>query len=240
MKRDTAVYKFPVTVKSVRRVTLDVPTPVYDATSPQFHNFALANGVIVHNTAKKACNKDTDEVLPLRGKVMNAYRVPKGKRIWDSEAIMDILKAIGFDPEAENPGAKLRVGKIVLLGDADVDGWHINLLNLSLLAKVVPQVFDKGMVYIARGYEYIIEDGDTIYVGDTVSEIKAAAPARLHRSILHLKGWGEVSYKGLRYMVFDPATAKLIRITSTKKCLNHLHQLMGDDRSLALTMLGLK
>lgn len=190
----------------------------------------LMEGDSAGGSAAKARDRSYQEVLPLRGKILNVYKLGKGERIWDSEEVMNILQAIGYNPESESPASSLRVGKIILLGDADVDGYHVNLLNLCLLSKVVPEVFKRGMVYVARGYEYVIETPDRNYYADSPTEMTKTAPANLMHKLLHLKGWGEVSARGLKEMAFDTASRKLYRITAPDaKSIPHLAHLMGPD-----------
>jgi intein/homing endonuclease len=109
-----------ITVKSVRKVTCD-PIPVYDATVPKYHNYALDAGIFVHNTAKGARDKRYQELLPLRGKFLNAYKAPIEKLL-ASEEVLNILATMGFDPKAEDPYKSLRVNRLIALADADVDG----------------------------------------------------------------------------------------------------------------------
>lgn len=109
-----------VHVVSTRRIKLKKPVPVYDATVPKYHNFALGAGVYVHNTVKKA-RFSYQGILPLKGKIFNALKDATGKTL-ESEEILNILAAIGYDVNATDPYAKLQVGKIVCLADPDSDG----------------------------------------------------------------------------------------------------------------------
>ena len=199
----------------------------------------LVEGDSASGSCKRARDPRYQEVLPLRGKLMNAYKVPRGKRIWDSDEVMAVLQAIGYDPTAKSPGASLRVGKIMLLGDADVDGSHVNLLNISLLATLVPQVFTNNMVYAVKGYEYVIQTDDAFYCGDSVAELRQKAPAKLHSRISHIKGWGELDWPALKYMAFDSKTAKFERIVLDKKGFPTLKTLMGEDVGARKELLGL-
>lgn len=207
--------------------------------NPGERELFLMEGDSAGGTAAKARDKSYQEVLPLRGKILNVYKLPKGKRIWDSEQVMDILKAIGYNPEAENPLADLRIGRLIMLGDADVDGYHVNLLNLSLITKIAPQMFEEGMVYIAKGYEYVIQTPEKNYYADSPTEMMASSPTSLHKKILHLKGWGEVSARGLSEMAFNPETRQLIQLKLTKTCIQRLHKMMGEDVAERREMLGI-
>lgn len=118
-----------ITVKAVRRIKLKEPIPVYDATVPKYHNFALANGVIIHNTAKYARYKEYQEVLKLKGKPRNSARVTVAKMA-ENGAINNILVSIGYKPVIEDAKKKTnkvndfnsRVNNIYLLADSDADG----------------------------------------------------------------------------------------------------------------------
>lgn len=124
-------------IKSVTRRTLQEPTPVYDLTSMKHHNFALSNGVVVHNSAQKARNPEVHELLPLRGKPLNVYTDTKGTKTFAVKSeVMNILKSIGYDPSKKDPLSALRVGKIVLLADEDLDGcWGSKTRVLTLDGK---------------------------------------------------------------------------------------------------------
>lgn len=109
-----------ITLASVKRITLVEPVPVYDATVPKYHNYALDAGVYVHNTTKLA-RYPWQAVLPLKGKILNAMRA-KGSTALESESVAHILAAIGFDAKVSDPYVKLKVGKIICLADPDPDG----------------------------------------------------------------------------------------------------------------------
>lgn len=108
-------------VRKVTSVVLDEAVPVFDATSPKHHNYVLANGCVVHNTARNARNGDYQELLPLRGKILNAMKHDEADVLL-SRSVLNILAMLGFDPNAANPYDKLRVGKIISLADPDPDG----------------------------------------------------------------------------------------------------------------------
>lgn len=106
-------------VVSSRCIKFEVPTPVYDLTSPRHHNFVLANGAVVHNSAKQG-RYPYQAVLPLKGKIMNALK--NGDKALESDEVLNVLAAVGYDPKAADPLAKIQVGKIICLADPDPDG----------------------------------------------------------------------------------------------------------------------
>jgi DNA gyrase/topoisomerase IV subunit B len=197
----------------------------------------LVEGDSAGGSGSKARDSNYQELLPLRGKVLNAYKVKTTDLLWSNNEILNILKSIGFNPEVKDKLAALRVGKIILLGDADKDGFHINLLNLGLLCRVIPEIFEAGMVYVAKGFEYMIDNDKQNYYGNSVTEIKEAAPANLHKSIQHLKGWAECSARGLKHMAFDPETRVLQHVQIGPDCLSRVKGLLGHDTDVRKTLI---
>lgn len=225
---------------SKRVVKLSQPTPVYDLTSPKHHNFVLGCGAVVHNSAAKARDKTYQEMLPLKGKILNVYKTA-AEKVLASEEILNILKSIGYDPSKPDPMRSLRVGKIILLGDADADGGHINTLNMCLLARYIPQVFTAGMVYVAKGAEYVIETDEKNYYAGSPDEMRKLVPNQsLMKRLLHLKGWGELSSKGLHELAFNPNTRILTKVSMpSKKDFSLFLALMGEDVAYRKKWLGI-
>lgn len=168
-------------------------------------------------------------LLPLTGKVMNAYKA-KGDKALLSKAIINILAAIGFDPKAEDPLRKLQVGRIIFMSDADPDGKHINCLLNALVARYMPGMYEMGMVYVADMPEFYTVTRGQLFVGDTLSEVQGKlAKAKLKAEVQHAKGWGEVDPEILRILVASSAR-KLIRIDPlSPEDLQTFRSLMGKD-----------
>jgi topoisomerase-4 subunit B len=112
----------------------------------------LVEGDSAGGSAKMGRNKEYQAILPLRGKVLNAWETERD-RLFANNEIHDISVAIGVDPhgESDNPDLSgLRYGKICILSDADVDGSHIQVLLLTLFFKHFPKLIDAGHICIAR------------------------------------------------------------------------------------------
>ena len=105
---------------------------MYDLEVPHSHNFALASGVFVHNSAKQGRNNKTQAVLPLRGKILNSEGLSLGKVLTNVE-LNDLVTALGTGAGEKFHLDGLRYGKIILLMDADADGHHIATLLLGVL-----------------------------------------------------------------------------------------------------------
>ncbi|MDB5857913.1 MAG: type topoisomerase subunit, partial [Ramlibacter sp.] len=112
----------------------------------------LVEGDSAGGSAKMGRDKESQAILPLRGKVLNTWEVERD-RLFANNEIHDISVAIGVDPHG--PGdtpdlTGLRYGKICILSDADVDGSHIQVLLLTLFFRHFPKLIDSGNVYVAR------------------------------------------------------------------------------------------
>ena len=206
---------------------------------PEDRETYVVEGESAAGTAVKARDYHFQEVLPLKGKIMNAGKA-KGDSVLESEEVIYILAALGYDPKASDPLSKLRTGKFICLADADADGQHINSLLLTLLWKYIPGLFTRGMVFIADSPEYCAIAGKekTLYTGNTLDEVKAKVPKGT--DILHLKGWGEASVDLLKKVAFDPKSRTLIKIGVIDKAGNaEFVKLMGEDTQYRKTLMGI-
>ena len=112
----------------------------------------LVEGDSAGGSAKMGRDKETQAILPLRGKVLNAWEVERD-RLFANNEIHDIAVAIGVDPHGADDAPDftgLRYGKVCILSDADVDGSHIQVLLLTLFFRHFPKLIERGHVYIAK------------------------------------------------------------------------------------------
>ncbi|HDZ76469.1 MAG TPA: DNA topoisomerase (ATP-hydrolyzing) subunit B [Candidatus Omnitrophica bacterium] len=131
---------------------------VYDIEVPNTHNFALASGVFVHNSAKQGRDRRFQAILPIKGKILNVEKA-RLDRILGNEEIRTIITAVGTGVGDEFDISKLRYHKIVLMADADVDGSHIRTLLLTLIFRHLPKLLEGGFIYIAQPPLYKIKRG---------------------------------------------------------------------------------
>ncbi len=188
----------------------------------------LVEGDSAGGSAKMGRDKETQAVLPLRGKVLNTWEVERD-RLFANNEIHDIAVALGVDPHgpADEPDLSgLRYGKVCILSDADVDGSHIQVLLLTLFFRHFPRLIERGHVYVARPPLYRIDapargkrPPAKIYALDD-GELEAALD-KLRKegakegswSIGRFKGLGEMNAEQLWETTLNPETRRLLPVS---------------------------
>jgi topoisomerase-4 subunit B len=187
----------------------------------------LVEGDSAGGSAKMGRDKEFQAILPLRGKVLNAWETERD-RLFANNEIHDIAVAIGVDPHGKNDTpdlSGLRYGRICILSDADVDGSHIQVLLLTLFFKHFPQLIDRGHICVARpplyridaparGKKpaqkiYALDDGELEAIQDKLRKdgVKDGA-----WSIARFKGLGEMNAEQLWETTMNPDTRRLLPV----------------------------
>lgn len=202
----------------------------------------VVEGDSAGGSSKKARDPKTQEVLKLTGKIANSARM-KLHKLMESKAVLDILTSIGYNfdtHKTEGAVHKLRVNKIFLLPDADVDGQHITVLLLTLLHKLMPELFTEGRVYIVDAPLFSAYYKGTRYFGATSDAVRKKLPATAKVQIMRSKGWGEISHETLAVVAFNTATRTVVQVNPVAgKELKHFEALVGDDSLARKELLGL-
>ncbi len=184
----------------------------------------LVEGDSAGGSAKMGRDKETQAILPLRGKVLNAWEVDRDLLFKNTE-IHDISVAIGVDPHGpadELDLSGLRYGKVCILSDADVDGSHIQVLLLTLFFRHFPQLIERGHVFIARpplfrvdapargkkpaAKLYALDEGELHAVLDKLRKEGAREGSW---AISRFKGLGEMNASQLWETTLNPETRRL-------------------------------
>src|SRR5689334_1223418 len=191
----------------------------------------LVEGDSAGGSAKMGRDKESQAILPLRGKVLNTWEVERD-RLFANTEIHDISVAIGVDPHGPNDTpdlSGLRYGKICILSDADVDGSHIQVLLLTLFFRHFPKLIDSGNVYVARpplfrvdapargkkpaSKMYALDEGELTAILD---KLRKEGVREGSWTISRFKGLGEMSAEQLWETTLNPDTRRLLPVTLGK------------------------
>ena len=212
----------------------------------------LVEGDSAGGSAKMGRDKETQAILPLRGKVLNAWEVERD-RLFANTEIHDIAVAIGVDPHGpgdEPDFSGLRYGKVCILSDADVDGSHIQVLLLTLFFRHFPRLIERGHVFVAkpplfrvdapaRGRKppakiYALDEGE---LQATLDKLRKEGLREGAWSISRFKGLGEMSAEQLWETTLNPETRRLLQVgfgaSGVAAVTQSLTRLMGKGEAAA-------
>lgn len=212
-KAREAVANYNHRVVSIKRLAERID--VYDIEVPHTHNFALASGIFVHNSAKQGRDRRFQAILPLRGKILNIEKTDDAK-IYKNNEIQSLITALGLGIKGEEFDAEqLRYHRILLMTDADVDGAHIRTLLLTFFYRYQRDLVDRGYIYIACPPLYKLERGRNHQYCYTDRELQQAInqfPSNANYTIQRFKGLGEMMPKQLWDTTMNPETRTLKRV----------------------------
>ena len=203
---------------------------VYDIEVPDTHNFALASGVFVHNSAKMARDKEFQAILPLKGKPLNVEKANPVK-VLSSDEIVNLITAIGTGIKENFDIKKLRYNKIIIMTDADVDGQHIRTLLLTFFFRYMPELIENGNIFVAISPLYRIRHkGKDSYVYSDEELEKEIKKIEGNPDVQRFKGLGEMNPPQLWDTTMDPKKRifKKIAIEDAIRADEVFTMLMGD------------
>ncbi|MBV8032057.1 MAG: DNA topoisomerase IV subunit B, partial [Betaproteobacteria bacterium] len=186
----------------------------------------LVEGDSAGGSAKEARDKETQALLPLRGKVLNTMS-KDSRTVLSNKELQAIATAIGVDPhgtEEQVDMGGLRYGKVIVMTDADVDGGHIQALLLTFFFMHAPRLVERGHLYVAQPPLYKVEvpqknkPSRRIYCLDddeleeTLGQLKKEKVKEGSWEISRFKGLGEMSPEQLWETTMNPDTRRLVKM----------------------------
>ena len=208
---------------------------------PEKREIYIVEGDSALGACKLSRDADFQGIMPVRGKILNCLKADIA-RIFKSDIITDLLKVLGCGVEVQVKGLKdlnsfdinnLRWNKVIICTDADVDGFQIRTLILTMIYRLVPTLIREGYVYIAESPLYEIESKGKTYFAYSDKE-KADIVASLNgakASINRSKGLGENDPDMMWMTTMNPETRRLIKVMPEDA--EHMSQmfdlLLGDD-----------
>jgi topoisomerase IV subunit B len=204
----------------------------------------LVEGDSAGGSAKSARNRDTQAILPLRGKILNVATASIDK-FQGNQELADLVQAMGCGIRDRFEINKLRYERVVIMTDADVDGAHIASLLITFFYREMRGLIDAGRLYLAQPPLYrLTQGGTTIYARDDAHKdelLKTAFKARGKVDISRFKGLGEMPPMSLKETTMDPAKRTLLRVViptgETGMTAARVESLMGRKPELRLAFI---
>ena len=194
-----------------------LPGKLADCSSkdPSICELYIVEGNSAGGSAKNGRDRETQAILPLRGKILNVEKA-QAKRIFANAEIGNMIQAIGGGIDPDFDLSKIRYHKIVIMTDADVDGSHIRILLLTFFYRFMRPLIENGYIYIAQpplykvsyhGKDYYSYNDEQLEIIKKQLNLKPGYPFQRY------KGLGEMDATQLWETTMDPKNRKMLRVT---------------------------
>ncbi|GMG84257.1 DNA topoisomerase IV subunit B [Paralimibaculum aggregatum] len=176
----------------------------------------LVEGDSASGSGKMARDRETQAMLPLRGKVLNVLGAA-GAKLADNKELQDLCQALGVGMGAKYREQDLRYDKVIVMTDADVDGAHISALLMTFFFTQMRPLIENGHLFLALPPLYRLKQGArTVYAIDEAEKTKLEARGLGGKGkieVSRFKGLGEMDAKDLKATTMDPARRRLIKVS---------------------------
>ena len=204
----------------------------------------LVEGDSAGGSAKQARERETQAILPLRGKILNVASAG-ADRLTANKELQDLVTALGCGAGKQFRGDDLRYDKVVIMTDADVDGAHIAALLMTFFFREMPKLIERGHLYLAQPPLYRLSAGGTVAYAQTDADrarlLATVFKCRKNVETGRFKGLGEMNPAQLRETTMDPKRRQLLQVRldmcEDKPTAELVEELMGRRPELRLAFI---